>query len=230
MSNTEEKINLFSKAFWKTRQGQRLFCVIGLAISVLFLLWQFGGSLLGGMPGAGSRKILEQDLKKLQQEELRLKAELAELNAFSQAAAQKLVGAWKAAENGEPEVELRSLIENTAKNMELRLNNISMVRRSSFNKDISLLELDVSLTSDLDTLMKFLLAVDQLQPQLYWKKFECRASNMFGMSAVQFNGTLRCANDERPEAAAQKTAAPGTAEAPAGQTVAAPAPEQGGQE
>jgi len=53
---------------------------------------------------------------------------------------------------------------------------------------------------------------------------------MFGMSAVQFNGTLRCANDERPEAAAQKTAAPGTAEAPAGQTVAAPASEQGGQE
>ena len=207
MSSSESKVNFFSKAFWKTRQGQITFCVMGMILSVIFLLWQFGGGLLGGISGAAGKKILEQDLKKLQQEHERLKAELAVQEAAAQRALKQFSGIWRAVDHGEPEVELRSMIEKTAKDMELRLNNISMVRRSSFNQELSLLEVDVALTSDLDTVMKFLLAIEKLEPKLYWKRFDCRSSNMFGMSVIQFNGTLRCGNDERPEAAAKRKAA-----------------------
>ncbi|MBO5722490.1 MAG: hypothetical protein J6S19_05195, partial [Lentisphaeria bacterium] len=122
---------------------------------------------------------------------------LNDLESVRKIAAGKLSGAWNVSQNGVPEIELRGMIENAAKKLELRLNNISTVRRTGFNSELSLLELDVSVTTDIDTLSKFLLAVDKLQPQLYWRRFECRSSNMFGVNAVQFNGTLRCGNDER---------------------------------
>ena len=72
--------NILSKAFWKSRKGQRIFCVAGLLASVLFLLVQFGGDLGTLFPGKGSKNTLERELKKLQQDQERLKAELAELD------------------------------------------------------------------------------------------------------------------------------------------------------
>ena len=186
-----------SKAFWKSRKGQIVFCIGGLVFSLLFLAVQFGGSLGNLLPGNKSREVLERDLKKLQQEQIRIQGELDNIEVVRKTALSKFDGAWIQSKNGMPEVELRALIENAAKKLELRLNNISTVRRSNFNKELSLLELDVSVTTDIDTLMKFLLAIDQIRPQLYWRKFECRNSNMFGMQAIQFNGSLRCGNDER---------------------------------
>ena len=191
--------NILSKAFWKSRTGQRIFCVAGLLASVLFLLVQFGGDLGTLFPGKGSKNTLERELKKLQQDQERLKAELDELDKVRVIAESKFKGAWKKSVNGIPEVELRSLIEKTAKDMDLRLNNISTVRKTNFNKDLSLLEVDVSVMTDIDTLTKFLLAVDKIRPELYWRRFECRNANMFGMMVLNFSGTLRCANDERSD-------------------------------
>ena len=116
----------------------------------------------------------------------------------------QLQGAWQTAVHGEPEVELRTLIENAAKVLDMRLNNISTVRRSSFNKEISLLEVDINLTADLDMMINFLQEIEALTPKLYWKRFDCRSTFMYGMSVMQFNGTLRCVNDERPEAVTPK--------------------------
>lgn len=192
--------NLLSKTFWKSRRGQIVFCIAGLAVSLLFLLSQFGGELGGIMPGSKGRDSLQRELKKLQQDQSDLQVKLDEIEAVRKIAAGKLEGAWKVSQNGVPEIELRGMIENAAKQLELRLNNISTVRRTGFNSELSLLELDVSVTTDIDTLSKFLLAVDKLQPRLYWRRFECRSSNMFGVSGVQFNGTLRCGNDERAAA------------------------------
>ena len=192
--------NMLSKSFWKSRKGQRIFCIAGLIASVLFLLVQFGGDLGSFFPGSGSKNTLERELKKLQQEQERLKVELADLDAVRAVADRKFIDAWKKSVNGVPEVEMRAMIEKTAKDMELRLNNISTVRKTNFNKDITLLEVDVSVMSDIDTLTKFLLAVDKLKPSLYWRRFEVRTANMFGMTGVNFSGTLRGVGDERPEA------------------------------
>ena len=199
MTSPADNKNILNKAFWKSRKGQRIFCIVGLAASVLFLLVQFGGNIGSFFPGSGSKNTLERELKKLQQDQEKLSKELDELEAVRKIADSKFDGAWKKSVNGIPEVELRALIEKTAKDMELRLNNISTVRKSNFNKDLTLLEVDVSLMTDIDTLMKFLLAVDKLKPELYWRRFECRTANMFGMMGVNFSGTLRCAADERPE-------------------------------
>ena len=192
--------NFMSKEFWKSRRGQRIFCIGGLVLSVIFLLVQFGGNIGSLFPSASSKEVMEREIKKLQQDQLKLKAELAVIDAVKQIADKRMEGIWNQSVNGVPEVELRSLIENAAKTLELRLNNISTVRKTNFNKDLSLLEVDVALTTDIDTLTKFLLAVDKIEPKLYWRRFDCRNSFMFGMPAVQFNGTLRCGNDERPEA------------------------------
>lgn len=189
-----------SKEFWKSRRGQRIFCIAGLAVSVIFLLVQFGGNIGALFPSSSGKEVMAREIKKLQQDQLKLKAELAVIEAVKKIADSRMEGVWNQSVNGVPEVELRTLIENAAKTLELRLNNISTVRKTNFNKDLSLLEVDVSLSTDIDTLSKFLLAVDKIEPKLYWRRFDCRNSFMFGMPAVQFNGTLRCGNDERPEA------------------------------
>lgn len=186
-----------NKSFLKSKRGQVIFCAAGLLVSVAFLLWQFGCSTDSLLPSDAGKAKLERELKKLEADKKEFEEELAMQEAVRKIAERKFDGAWKNSVNGAPEVELRALIENAAKKMELRLNNISTVRRNNFNKDIALLEVDVSLTSDIDTLMNFLLAVRELKPELYWKRFECRMSNMFGMPGVNFNGTLRCISDER---------------------------------
>ena len=195
---------MLSKSFLKTRKGQRIFCIAGLIASVLFLLIQFGGDLGNFFPGSGSKNALERELKKLQQEQELLKVELADLDAVRAVADRKFIDAWKKSVNGVPEVEMRAMIEKTAKDMELRLNNISTVRKTNFNKDIVLLEVDVSVMTDIDTLTKFLVAVDKLKPALYWRRFELRTANMFGMTGVNFSGTLRCVGDERPEVLSER--------------------------
>ena len=196
-----------SKEFWKSRRGQRIFCIAGLAVSVIFLLVQFGGNIGELFPSASSKEVMEREIKKLQQDQLKLKAELSVIEAVKKIADSRMEGVWNQSVNGVPEVELRTLIENAAKTLELRLNNISTVRKTNFNKDLSLLEVDVSLSTDIDTLSKFLLAVDKIEPKLYWRRFDCRNSFMLGMPVVQFNGTLRCGNDERPEATLARKAA-----------------------
>ena len=190
------KFNITSKDFWKSRHGQLTFCALGGVLSVIVLLIQFGGSLGSIFPSEVGKAALERNIKKLQQNIEEMELEMKSLDNVRKQAESQLDGAWKAAEHGVPEVVLRESIEKAAKDLDLRLNNISTVRRNSFNETISLLEVDVSLSADLDMLMKFLTAVEQIKPQLYWKRFDCRMVNMFGVNGVMFNGTLRCANDE----------------------------------
>ena len=234
MKNSQDgKLDIFSKAFWKSQRGQVTFCIGGLLVSAVFLLSQFGVSCASMFPGEKERAALEKELDKLAKEELSLQEKLTAQAALRSAAALKIENAWQAAIHGEPEVELRALLENTAKKLELRLTNISTVRRSNFSKDISLLEVDVALTSDLETLTNFLLAVDALKPELYWKRFDCRSANQFGVPVVAFSGTLRCANDERsiPASVASETtpdeskAVPGDADGKAVETSAAASTE-----
>lgn len=194
------KSSILNKGFLKTRKGQMIFCGVGILISILFLASQMGSSFSGLVPSGASRESLERELKKLSADQEKLQKELAEITLVRQQAQEKLQGAWQVAVHGEPEVELRTMIENAAKKLDMRLNNISTVRRSAFNKDISLLEVDINLTADLDLMIKFLQEMEALTPKLYWKRFDCRSTYMYGMSVMQFNGTLRCANDERPEA------------------------------
>ena len=120
MTTPADNKNMLSKSFWKSRKGQRIFCIAGLIASVLFLLIQFGGDLGSFFPGSGSKNTLERELKKLQQEQERLKVELADLDAVRAVADSKFIDAWKKSVNGAPEVEMRAMIEKTAKDMELR--------------------------------------------------------------------------------------------------------------
>jgi len=183
----------------KTRRGQIIFCCAGLALSGIFLLMQFGLNFGSMMPTAAGRKKLEDDLKKLEKEKQELQADLNAQQAVRDMAAAKFNGAWQVREHGRPEVQLRTALQEAAKKFELTLNSLSSVRKSNFNREITLLEIDVNATSDLDTLTKFWLEINKITPQLYWKRFECRMSYMYGMPAVAFTGTLRCVCDERPD-------------------------------
>lgn len=187
-----------SRKLLKTRRSQILFCCIGLLCSAIFVLMQFNFSALNFIPSEAGKKKLISDLEKLEKEQKELQDELSDHQKVRDIAESKFNGAWVVRTHGRPEVELRTLLQNAAKKLELNLTNVSTVRKSNFNKDLTLLEVDVNLTSDLETLARFWVEISKITPHLYWKKFECRMTYMFGMPAVYFNGTLRCVCDERP--------------------------------
>ena len=111
MSSNAIKNKLFSKAFWKSRNGQLTFCVAGGAFSILFLLIQFGAFSGGLLPNAAAEERLEKELKKLQQTQKELESDLAVQEEVRKQAAAKFNGAWKNSVHGVPEVELRSMLE-----------------------------------------------------------------------------------------------------------------------
>ena len=196
MSSKSNKTSKGIKLF-KSRRSQIVFCGVGLLISVLFLLMQFGLNFNSMIPSAASKKKLEGDREKLEKEKQELQSQLDAQQTLRNIADSKFNGAWIAREHGRPEVELRTLLQNAAKKLDLTVTSLSPVRKSNFNKDLSMLEVDVNLTSDLEILTKFWQETANIKPALYWKKFECRMSFMYGVMAVNFNGTLRCVYDER---------------------------------
>ena len=196
MSSRSNKSSKGIKLF-KSRRSQIVFCAVGMLISVLFLLMQFGFNFNGMIPSAASKKKLEGDLEKLEKEKLELQEQLNAQQTLRNIADSKFNGAWIVREHGRPEVELRTLLQNAAKKYDLTITSLSTVRKSNFSKDLTVLEVDVNLTSDLEKLTQFWQETANIKPALYWKKFECRMSFMYGVMAVNFNGTLRCVCDER---------------------------------
>ncbi len=197
MNPSESKLRFGSREYFQANRGKLAFCIGGSGFALIFLLIQFGGSLSALLPSESRMETMRRELKKLEQEEAGLNIQNAAANALRANAKKKFDEAWQAGKLGDPEVELRSLIEKTARAQSLKLNNISTVRKTKFNSDLSTLEVDVSVATDLDSLVKFLVAVDALEPKLYWRRFDFRPDNFSAANGISFNGTLRCLGDER---------------------------------
>ncbi|MPM27968.1 hypothetical protein SDC9_74485 [bioreactor metagenome] len=209
-----------------TRRGKIIFCILGALLSV-FLIWiQFSGEIGTLLPGEARLDELNRELKKARAAEAELNLQVEAREAIRRAAEERIAEAWKTEKYGEAEVELRSKVEAAAKNQDLKLGNISTVRTSKFSNDLSFLELDVSASTDLEQLVKFIVAINAVEPKLYWRRLDFRPDNFSGTGMLVFSGTLRCLSDERtPEST--ETAVPAAKESPE-RSAAAPPPAPGG--
>ena len=73
---------------------------------------------------------------------------------------------------------LRQLIENAAKNKDLKLDSLGSTRTSKISNGLCFAELDISMTGDLKQITSLLTAVEQCQPAVYWKRADIRPGIM----------------------------------------------------
>ena len=214
---------LFLKLLSTTR-GKIIFCAGGLLLSVMILWIEFGGEIGTLLPGPARIDALNRELKKNLAAEAELNARLEVREAIRRAAEKQIADAWSTAKYGEAEVELRAKVEKAAKDQELKLGNISTVRTTKFNNDLSFLELDVNVSADLEQVVKFIAAIHAVEPKLYWRRLDFRPDNFSGTGSLMFNGTLRCLSDERAaqSAAAVKSASSGAAASAATRAASTP--------
>lgn len=179
-----------------TRHGKILFCLAGILLAALIFYIQMSGEIGPLLPGRSRIDALNRELKKLRAQEAELAGQSEARDAVRQTAENKMNEAWRTAEHGEAELELRAKLENAAKSQELKLTNLSTVRTTKFNNDLSFLELDIAATTALETLTRFIAAVDRIEPKLYWRRMDFRPDNS-GAGTIFFSGTLRCLGDAR---------------------------------
>ncbi|MDD4817601.1 MAG: hypothetical protein PHI85_06495 [Victivallaceae bacterium] len=97
-----------------------------------------------------------------------------------------------AGEYGDPAELLRRNAEKSAAAAGLRLNNAGAVRAGSLNSEITSYELELSGSAAPETIVEFLLAVNNAEPRAQWRKFELRSGRGPGSDSgsLNFSGTL----------------------------------------
>ena len=87
---------------------------------------------------------------------------------------QVIEGAWKEEKHGMVDTEFRRLISQAARSVELTLDSLGAVKTSRINADFYYAELDVSVRTGYEELIKFIQAVDKVSPRVSWRRFDIR--------------------------------------------------------
>ena len=201
--------------FLKTPQGK-----LGAAVGALVLVWLI--ILLAHLDNFDTLFPDESRIADAKRELIRAK-KTYDKAISDRNAAEKLLkdynqvieGAWKEEKHGMVDTEFRRLISQAARSVELTLDSLGAVKTSRINADFYYVELDVSVRTGYEELIKFIQAVDKVRPRVSWRRFDIRpdrrpphlggANNQGSITArvlsednaskittrVSFNGTLR---------------------------------------
>jgi len=81
---------------------------------------------------------------------------------------------WNADRDGEPETELRNLVNDAATRAGANLQNLGSVRTSSINSELSYADLDFTLVDEYLKVIQFFAEVEKSTPRLSWRRVEIR--------------------------------------------------------
>ena len=203
------------KDFIKTPKGKLVCAVCVLAVTWTVLLFNFLGGAKDLIPSADKIKNAERDLKRKRaayEEAMKEKTAADDVQEKFYAIVRN---SWQESKHGMVETTLRQMVSDTAKAQMLKLASLGSVKTNRINNDFYFAEIDVTFQAAYPEVLKFLAAIQQLKPELSWKRFDLRpdfrslrqmnanASSIAGMVAknsgeniestitVNFSGTLR---------------------------------------
>ena len=81
---------------------------------------------------------------------------------------------WNADRDGEPETELRNLVNDAATRAGANLQNLGSVRTSSINSELSYADLDFTVVDEYLKVINFIAEVEKSTPRLSWRRVEIR--------------------------------------------------------
>ena len=164
------------KQFFSTPAGK-----LTLAIIAMVLCWTILIVYLSSNSAGGTLFPTETDMTRVRQEikndtskleaARKKKQELDTLEAKYEAA---LATFWNADRDGEPETELRNLINDAAQRAEANLQTLGSVRSSNINNELSYADLDFTIVDEYSKLIKFFAEVEKSTPRVSWRRVEIR--------------------------------------------------------
>ena len=203
------------KEFIKTPKGKLVCALCALGAVWAVLLFNFLGGAKDLVPSADKIKNAERDLKRKKAAFDEAKKEQAAADAVQETFYSIVRSSWQESKHGMVESTLRQMVSDTAKAQMLKLASLGSVKTNRINNDFYFAEIDVTFQAAYPELLRFLAAIQKLEPQLSWKRFDMRpdfrslrqmnanASSIAGMVAknsgeniestitVNFSGTLR---------------------------------------
>ena len=164
------------KQFFATPAGK-----LTLAITAMVLCWTILIVYLSNTSAGGTWFPTEVDMNRVRQE---IKTETSKLN--TEVANQKafydlqddyedaLATYWNADRDGEPETELRNLVNDAAQRAEANLQTLGSVRTSTINNELSYADLDFTVVDEYSKVIRFFAEVEKCTPRLSWRRVELR--------------------------------------------------------
>ena len=164
------------KQFFSTPTGK-----LTLALIAMVLCWTVFIIYLSKSSAGGTLFPTESDMNRVLQEIKRdttarenarkEKQELDDLKAKYEAS---LATFWNADRDGEPETELRNLINDAAQRAKANLQTLGAVRTSTINNELSYADLDFTVVDEYDKVIRFFAEVEKSTPRLSWRRVELR--------------------------------------------------------
>ena len=165
-----------AKQFFSTQAGKLTLAIIAMVVCWTVLIVYLSNTSTGGtwFPTEALMNRVRQDIKK---DTATLAAEQANKDAYDALEDQyedSLATYWNADRDGQPETELRNLVNDAAQRAEANLQTLGSVRTSSINTELSYADLDFTLVDEYLKVIRFIAEVEKCTPHLSWRRVEIR--------------------------------------------------------
>ncbi|MBR2098510.1 MAG: hypothetical protein IJ926_02375 [Firmicutes bacterium] len=164
------------KQFFSTPAGKLTLAIIAMVLCWTVLIVYISSNAAGGtlFPTEAHMNHVRQEIKKntttLNTEEKNLR-EFDDLQDKYEAS---LTTFWNADRDGQPETELRNLINDAAERAKANLQTLGSVRTSNINSELSYADIDFTVVDEYDKVIRFFAEVEKCTPRLAWRRVELR--------------------------------------------------------
>ena len=164
------------KQFFASPAGKLTLAIVAMVLCWTVLIVYLSNTSAGGtwFPSEADMNRVRQEIKK---ETNTLNTETANLNEFEDLQdnyEDSLMTYWNADRDGQPETELRNLVNDAATNAQANIQTLGSVRTSTINNELSYADLDFTIVDEYSKIIKFFAEVEKCTPRLAWRRVEIR--------------------------------------------------------
>ncbi len=164
------------KQFFASPAGKLTLAIVAMVLCWTVLIVYLSNTSAGGtwFPSEADMNRVRQEIKK---ETNTLNTETANLNEFEELQdnyEDALMTYWNADRDGQPETELRNLVNDAATNAQANIQTLGSVRTSTINNELSYADLDFTIVDEYSKIIKFFAEVEKCTPRLAWRRVEIR--------------------------------------------------------
>ena len=164
------------KQFFASPAGKLTLAIIAMVLCWTILIVYLSNTSAGGtwFPTEAHMDRVRQEIKN---DTKTFNTEMEKQDAFDDlqdSYEESLTGYWNADRDGEPETELRNLINDAAQRAEANIQTLGSVRMSTINNELSYADLDFTVVDEYSKVIRFFAEVEKCTPRLSWRRVEIR--------------------------------------------------------
>lgn len=163
-----------SRQFFQTPKGRLVLALAAMLLVWTVILLNFLPETETLLPGAGDLEDLRAELKKEKAEFETQDQKRRAADRLKQEYEARLKEYWQEDTDGDVELGLRELIEQTARNRGVKLASLGSVRTAKINNELCFAELDISLTDTIAGIAGLLDEIRRIKPSISWKRADFR--------------------------------------------------------